>query len=136
MNSLEGAYCADLPPFVAEKYFGCNSGREPLKRMVALAICGNCPVLEACRLEVLNAPARPTHGVIAGMPATHMEGARAWRRYEQGQRDTPPPRWPRPDWLPMTDATQTVERLRLQEDPDEPAAEMPLQTNVAESTFH
>lgn len=118
MNPLEGANCADLPPFVVEKYFHCNSAHEPLKRMVALAICGNCVVLEACRNQALNAPAAPERGVIAGMPAAQMKYARAWRRYEQGQTDQPP-RWARPGWLPMTDATEAVERVRIEDDPDE-----------------
>lgn len=119
MNPLEGANCAGLPGFVIEKYFECNSQREPLRRMVALAICGNCVVLEACRTQALNAPSPPTRGVIAGMPATHMQVARSWRRYEQGQLERPPRR-PRPDWLPMTDATEATERWRLEADPDEP----------------
>lgn len=121
MNPLEGANCADLPGFVVEKYFHCNSAHEPLKRMVALAICGNCAVLEACRSQALNAPAAPERGVIAGMPAGQMQAARAWRRYEQGQLDLPPRR-PRPEWLPMTDATEAVERIRLEDDRDEPGS--------------
>jgi hypothetical protein len=120
VNPLEGANCADLPGFVVEKYFECHSRYEPLKRMVALAICGNCDVLEACRTQALNTPTPPTRGVIAGMPATHMKTARAWRRYEQGDTEKPP-RSPRPAWLPMTDATEAVERIRLEDDPDEPA---------------
>lgn len=119
MNPLEGANCADLPGFVAEKYFQCNSAHEPLRRMVALAICGNCDVLEACRSQALNAPAAPERGVIAGMQASEMRAARSWRRYEQGQLDKPPRR-PRPGWLPMTDATEAVERWRLEADSDEP----------------
>lgn len=118
MNRLEGANCADLPGFVIDKYFNCHTGTEPLKRMVALAICANCPVVEPCREQALNGPRVP-HGVIGGVTASELDRAKRWRRYEQGLTDRIP-QMPRPGWLRMTDATQIVEQARIEGDPDEP----------------
>lgn len=121
MNSLEGANCADLPGFVIDKYFDCNASTEPLRRDVALAICGRCVVREVCRDEALNAPNRRERGVIGGVTAGELARARAWRSYEQGIIDAPPS-GPRPDWLARTDATETAEQARLEADTDEPEA--------------
>lgn len=38
-----------------------------------------------------------------------------WRSYELGLRETPPP-YERPDWLPMTEATNTVEQGRVEDE--------------------
>lgn len=86
--------------------------------MVAIAICGNCAVLEACRDQAIHASFPPQRGIIAGTSARKVKQARAWRRYEQGITDTPP-RGDRPAWLPMTDATNGVEQFRIEQDPEE-----------------
>ena len=85
MNRLEGANCAGLPGFVIDKYFDCDAGKEPLKRDVALAICGRCVVREACRDQAMNGPKRD-RGVIGGLTAAQLDNARQWRAYEIGAR--------------------------------------------------
>lgn len=119
MNRLEGANCADLPAFVIDKYFDCNAATEPLRRDVALAICGRCVVREACRDDALNHPSRRERGVIGGVTANELTRARAWLSYEQGAIEYPP-RGQRPDWLVRTEATETAEQARLEVDADEP----------------
>lgn len=116
--SLEGASCADLPGFVVDKYFDCDAGREPLKAMVAKAICRNCVVLDECRSEALSMPRLPDRGVLGGASVTEVEAARHWRLFEQGLRETAPVRL-RPTWLAMPDATYDTERMRLGDDPEE-----------------
>jgi hypothetical protein len=118
VNRLEGANCSGLPGFVIDKYFDCNASAEPLRRMVALAICANCQVVDACREQALNGPRVP-RGVIGGVTAVELNRAKQWRRYEQGLTEVVPSE-PRPGWLPMTDATQIVEQGRVEGDPDEP----------------
>lgn len=118
MNRLEGANCADLPGFVIDKYFGCDGGREPLRLMVARAICARCVVLEACREQALNMPALPTRGVMAGATMAEIRRGRRWRAYESGLTDQVPTE-PRPDWLARTEATEIVEAARIELDPDE-----------------
>jgi hypothetical protein len=119
VRSFEGANCGDLPPFVADKYFDCNVQREPLKAMVAKAICDRCVVRDECREEALNMIYLPKRGVIGGVTAAEVHAARSWRNYEQGMSDSVP-RSRRPEWLPMTDATHFVEQVRVELDPDEP----------------
>lgn len=122
MNGLEGANCADLPGFVIDKYFDCNVGREPLRAMVGQAICSNCVVIEACRQEALTMPNPPTRGIIAGVSAQSVRDARRWQAYEAGIVDAVPP-VPRPEWLPRSEAADTVEQGRLEDDLDEPPIE-------------
>lgn len=121
MNRLEGANCADLPGFVIDKYFNCHAANEPLKRQVALAICGRCAVREACRDQAMNGPS-PQRGVVGGLVANQIRIARAWRSFEIGARDTAP-NDPRPDWLLRPDAAETVEQGLVENDPDEPLIE-------------
>ncbi len=121
---LEGANCADLPPFVIDKYFGCNAGRETFRASVAKAICSRCVVLEDCQDFALSRVNEASNGIIAGRTASQLRAARAWLRYEHGLTDRPPrPRYKRPTWLPMSDAATDVERQRMADDPDEPAPE-------------
>ncbi len=120
MKSLEGANCGDLPGFVIDKYFYCKANTEPLRAMVGRAICQRCVVLELCREDALNGALPQPHGIIAGVSAGEMKRARAWRRYEQGIVDKVP-RSPRPEWLGRPEATEIVEQMRLEIDPDEPA---------------
>lgn len=122
MNGLEGANCADLPGFVIDKYFDCNASSEPLKAMVARAICSHCVVLEACREQAFNMPLLPTRGILGGVSLAEIQRARSWRQYESGLRDTAPNR-PRPSWLTRPEATETVEQTRVESDPDEPEIE-------------
>jgi len=117
--SLEGANCGGLPGFVIDKYFYCDAAQEPLKAMVAKAICARCVVVEECRDQALNQPFLQDHGVIGGVAANEIRRARAWRSYEQGLREQPPAT-ARPPWLKRTDATETIEQGRLEDDPDEP----------------
>lgn len=121
MRSLEGANCAGLPGFVIDKYFGCQTSREPFNRDVALAICGRCAVLAACRDEAMNGPA-PRQGVIAGMTAHEVRIARAWRNFESGNREKPP-EGDRPVWLARPESAETVEQTQIETDPDEPPIE-------------
>ncbi|MCW3078506.1 MAG: hypothetical protein JWO32_3115 [Bacteroidetes bacterium] len=121
MNQLEGANCADLPGFVIDKYFDCNASNEPLKRNVALAICGRCAVREACRDQAFNGTI-PDRGVIGGVTAGLLRTAREWRAYEIGARSAVP-RSPRPDWLPRPEAAETVEQDLVERDLDEPPTE-------------
>lgn len=118
MNRLEGANCADLPPFVIDKYFDCDAQKDRLLAMVAKAICEHCVVRDACREEALHAPQLPDRGVVGGVSATEVRRARAWRRYELGLTDAPP-RVTRPDWLTRPEAAETIEQGRVEEDPDE-----------------
>jgi hypothetical protein len=117
--SLEGANCAGLPAFVIDKYFDCDAGREPLKAMVAMAICHRCLVIEECRTLALNQPDLQPRGVIGGVTAHEIRRARAWRQYEQGVTDQVPP-VSRPEWLARAEASETAEQGRLEVDPDEP----------------
>jgi hypothetical protein len=119
--TLEGANCADLLPFVVDKYFGCDSNHEALRAKVAKAICSHCKVIDACREQAMTAPKLPERGVVAGLSVGEIHRGRAWQLYEAGVRDTVP-RASRPDWLPMSDATQVVEQMRVEEDPDEVAS--------------
>lgn len=115
MRAMEGANCADLPAFVIDKYFDCKVGTEPFRARVAKAICGHCVVLELCRDEALNQANLPERGVLGGVNVVEIRRARAWRSYELGLRETPPP-YERPDWLPMTEATNTVEQGRVEDE--------------------
>lgn len=115
MRAMEGANCADLPPFVIDKYFGCKVNVEPFRARVAKAICGRCVVLDLCRSEALNQAHLPSRGVLAGLNVAEIRHARAWRTYELGLRDAPPPS-ERPTWLPMTDATNTIEQQRFEDE--------------------
>lgn len=103
-----------LIPCVAEKYFGCDASREPLKAKVAKAICARCVVLDECCEEGLKTRQLPTRGIIAGVAIGEITPARAWRDHELGLRDIP--RKVRPDWLTMTDATNTVEQGRVEDE--------------------
>ncbi len=122
MRSLEGANCADLPAFVIDKYFDVDAQRDRLHARVGEAICARCVVRDECLDEALSAPNLPTRGILGGVTVAQIRKARSWRNYEQGHRDRPP-RADRPDWLPMTEATQQVEQDRLERDPDEPPIE-------------
>jgi hypothetical protein len=110
---MEGANCADLPPFVIDKYFGCKVNVEPFRARVARAICSHCAVIELCRDEALNQIHLPERGVLAGVNVVEIRRARAWRSYELGLQEAPP-LYERPSWLPMTDATNTVEQSRFE----------------------
>lgn len=117
-GSLEGANCAGLPGFVVDKYFDCESNREPLKAMVAKAICSHCVVLEECRDQALTMDGVQQRGVIGGVTAHEIMRARRWRAYETGVTDQVPPT-SRPAWLKRTEATETVEQERIESDADE-----------------
>lgn len=122
MRGLEGANCADLPGFVIDKYFDCHPTREPLRAMVARAICANCVVIEECRTEVLQMANLPHRGIIAGVSTDSVRIARRWQAYETGIVDRIPPK-PRPEWLPRSEAAETIEQARVENDPDEPPIE-------------
>lgn len=113
MRSLEGANCADLPAFVADKYFNANVQKQPFLARTAMAICSRCVVLELCREEALNMAHLPSRGVIGGVTAVEIQRARRWRNYELGQRATPPPH-ERPEWLSRPDAAETIEQALLE----------------------
>lgn len=107
--------CADLAPVAIDRYFLDAAG--DLHRFAARtgkAICSRCAVAQQCRLEALNRPT-PPHGVVGGVSATEIAKAKSWRLYEQGGRDSVP-RWPRPDWLRMTEATLLTESVRTNEE--------------------
>jgi hypothetical protein len=122
VNRLEGANCADLPGFVIDKYFGSSVQKEPLRAMVGFAICQRCVVREACRDQALNMPGLPAKGVIGGVAVAEIRRARKWRDYETGITE-PVPTVERPEWLPRSDATETVEQVRIEADGDEPPIE-------------
>ncbi|MCW2783994.1 MAG: hypothetical protein JWP74_511 [Marmoricola sp.] len=122
-SSLEGANCADLPAFVVDKYFDCNTRLEPFRAKVAKAICENCVVLVDCVDQTLVMPRLPARGIIAGMSIPEIERARSWLSYEHGIRDRVPP-FDRPEWLPLSEASNTVEQWRTEQDPDEPRPQM------------
>ncbi len=105
-----------------DKYFGCNAGTEALRAKVAKAICENCVVLFDCRDQALTMVNLPTKGVIGGVTASEVWRARGWRNYEAGLNDRTP-EVSRPDWLPRSDAAETVEEWRVTIDPDEPEIE-------------
>jgi hypothetical protein len=122
MRSLEGANCADLPGFVIDKYFDCNVHKEPLRARIGFAICHRCVVQEACRDEALNMPGLPARGIIGGVAVADIRRARTWRDFENGSTDRVP-QGPRPEWLELSDAAQTVEQMRVEDDPDVPGDE-------------
>ena len=122
MNRLEGANCADLPGFVVDKYFDCHVGTEPFRARVAKMICARCVVMEACREEALSMPGLQRRGVIGGVDAAEIRRARRWLAYETGVTNEVPP-VPRPDWLTRSEAAETVEQDRVEQDADEPAIE-------------
>jgi hypothetical protein len=111
-----------MPGFVVDKYFDCETNREPLKAMVARAICSRCVVLEECRDQALTMPGLQHRGIIGGVTAHEIRRARSWSAYEAGVTDRVPP-GTRPDWLKRTDATETVEQERVESDADEPPIE-------------
>lgn len=113
MRSLEGANCADLPAFVADKYFNSNAAWQPFLARTAKAICSRCMVLELCREEALNMPHLQKGGVIGGVGVAEIRRARAWRSFELGLRPTPPPS-DRPDWLARPEAAETIEQGLLE----------------------
>jgi hypothetical protein len=121
-GSLEGANCADLPGFVIDKYFDSDINREPLRAMVARAICARCVVREECRDQALTMPGLQHRGIIGGVTAHEIRRARGWSANEAGVTDRVPPGF-RPDWLKRTDATETVEQGRVESDADEPPME-------------
>jgi hypothetical protein len=112
--TLEGANCGGLPGVIVDKYFDCNSAREPLKAMVAKAICGRCIVREDCLEDALHGNGMD-RGIVAGITAHALDRGRAWRRYELGYRDAVPNR-PRPEWLTRPEAAETVEQMRVEEE--------------------
>ena len=122
MNRLEGANCADLPGFVIDKYFNSSVQQEPLQAMVGFAICRRCVVREACRDQALNMPGLQAKGIIGGVSVAEIRRARKWRDYEEGFTDQVPA-GVRPDWLPRSEAAETVEQARLESDSDEPPIE-------------
>lgn len=107
--------CADLAPVAIDRYFlDAVGGRRRFAARTGMAICSRCQVVQQCRLEALNRPT-PPHGVVGGVSAAEIANAKRWRLYEQGGRDTVP-RWPRPDWLPMTEATLMTESVRTNDE--------------------
>lgn len=107
--------CADLAPVAIDRYFlDAHGNRQYFAARTGKAICSRCAVAQQCRIEALNRPT-PPYGVVGGMSAREIAKAKTWRLYEQGGRDSVP-RWPRPDWLPMTEATLLTESLRTNEE--------------------
>ena len=106
-SSLEGASCADLNPLVIDKFFA--PGATPIYRKAARNICARCVVLDDCRLNALRFALTRGFGIVGGMSPEDLKRARACELFENGERDTPP-RGERPDWLPRSEATETVEQ--------------------------
>jgi hypothetical protein len=112
-GSLEGARCAELPPEFIDKYYHANLVVNPILGQLAMGICAQCPVMDECRRDALTRPDTKETGVVAGTTANKIRIAKAWRLYELGLRDTPPTA-PRPEWLPMNEATHAVEAFRTE----------------------
>ncbi|RAN77983.1 hypothetical protein B5P43_18300 [Bacillus sp. SRB_336] len=92
---IEGAACADLPPFVVAKYFNINTHTQVWEKKTAKAICGNCAVQALCLEAAVAQPQNQIQGITAGLTAGEIKAVRKWRDYDLGRTDTPPDR-PRP----------------------------------------
>jgi hypothetical protein len=112
--NLEGAACAEINMTVVDKFFDIDAHRDRLRAQAARNICARCVVQPECLEDALNGPAIK-RGIVAGITSNELEGARSWRRYELGYRETPP-RQERPDWLPRPEAAETVEQMRVEEE--------------------
>lgn len=116
-RNLEGAACAEINMKVVDHFFDIEVSKNTLLAKAAKNICARCVVVPECLDLAMNGPRRQ-HGIVAGTTVTQINKARAWHRYELGDRDTPPP-YPRPAWLQMPEAAHMAEWSRLEGDPDE-----------------
>jgi hypothetical protein len=70
----DAAECLD-PDVDPERFFPHESTKHAEDIAEAKAVCAVCPVLDACRRDVLTSPYPPAYGVFAGM--TRNERAKA-----------------------------------------------------------
>lgn len=116
-SNLEGAACSELSTQVVDHLFEASQ-RTVAGRVMAQAainICTHhCPVLDECRLSTLNGPLRRS-GIQAGLTSQGIRDARDWQAYELGVRPNLP-RGARPDWVPRSDASETVEQMLVEDD--------------------
>lgn len=70
----DASECLD-PSVDSEMFFPHESAQHAADVAAAKAVCAVCPVLDACRRDVLTSPYPPAYGVFAGM--TRNERAKA-----------------------------------------------------------